>query len=310
MKKTIILICILVVDIWAKDTKDIPGVCQAFLDPDSREQMFVPLETGGESISVDINNDGVDENVSYSLPGHDIVRYNLAIYDKNNKYIHPDAGDGNYEVAIRFAGFDKILTYENKHYIISYKDNNAKIPILISYLNPKNILTPVCKLKNTIKYKVNYHDKNYSENLCYTLREHVTKGEVVSFDIPSKLEANSKEKQYCHSVIREVENVAYFDYNNDTKKEYIQAFSPEYDKSHCYGVLDKSKTKIVSPDWILADYWFYGNGKTYYIHGYKKTNRQTINIYESNESKTVCQFEVEATTSMDNNTSIKIKKDK
>jgi len=300
MKKNIYLIVFLMVGLWANDS-----VCQKFLDPEMRKLMVIPLPKGEKSISVDINNDGIEERISMALSGVDIPTERIDIHNQqDNKYINIGLEETKFDQSMQ------ILLDEGHYYIVYFADLYKKKPTYIVSINDKNIEQPVCKFKSVEKLKLVEHNSTYSPKKCDTLLNMFKENKTVPFTIVSELPPKDvcTKYKYHHCGAIRVGGIGYFDYDNDGKKEYVQELNNKFnEKDSYYAVIDDKKTLRMNTSIMHIVSWIEKNGKTYYLDGHFKyiNYPPSIGMIDNHSSKQVCRYDYDIVTSLDKNITYK-----
>jgi len=299
MKKNIYLIVFLMLGLWADDS-----VCQKFLDPEMRKLMVIPLPKGEKSISVDINNDGIEENISMSFMGGNMPTERIDIFNQqNNKLIDIEMYENS-----RFSRSMQILLDEGHYYIVYFANLDKKSPTYIVSINDKNIEQPVCKFKTTKKLKLVEHNSTYSSKKCDTLLNMFEEGKTVPFTIVSEFPSEDICTKYRHTFHHcralRVGGIGYLDYDNDGKKEYVQKlFNKFNERDNYYAVIDDKKTLRMNTLMMHRESWIEKNGKTYYLNGHFKyiNYPPSIGMIDNHNSKQVCRYDYDIVTSLDKN---------
>lgn len=138
-KRYIYLIIGLMVNLFAKSAINKDKICRDFLKPDLRKEMIVPMEMN-KRISIDINNDGQEEDVSIKSN----VAHETGIWYDNLVYPNQYKTDTNLD--LRWFKGKEILFYNNHYYIAYYKTVKKSKARYITSIDI-NIEYAVCKFK-------------------------------------------------------------------------------------------------------------------------------------------------------------------
>jgi hypothetical protein len=246
----------------------------------------------------DINGDGIDEKVvinSYE------VRADLSLYNSETNAL---INYVNYEPTL-FSGSLKVFAYQNSYYIVYYYDGKYLEPIYMTSIDSKNIENAICKFKNTKVLKLQQESTQYPKKRCDALLQKFKQDKTVTFAIPSKLIFNASYHYPFNTGSTTIGNIAYFDFNNDGIKEYVQLFEGMYDNHLSYALLkDDLQTPIEfnTPD-VQTNLWMIDKNTTYYMYENldHRSESLSIKMIDKNITKTVCEYHYDILIHMDNN---------
>lgn len=304
----------LMINVSANNVTIQQPICQDFLNLELRKEMTVPMKEN-KSILIDINNDGQDENVTLNTDiAHDTnIWYNSLSYPQQYKTTT--------DLELRWFRGQQVLLYNN-HYYIAYFETIKKIKpkyiTSIDIMKDKNIEHAICKFKNKEKLILS---KESNASLCTNLLKKYKKDKkdkIIIFDIPSKFKFESTKTSNDYGVNPKktiIGNIAYFDFNNDTVKEYVQLFEGRYNGMKHYKKINKEEMKLIDMrNGGLSDVkgeWLRYQDKVYFVNGSISSIDYPISIglIEHNTSKNVCTYRISSDIRLDiNQTKSLIKK--
>jgi len=298
MKNSIIFLVLIVLNVFAQ-ANEISEICQNLLiSKKLNKDILKPI---GKIDIYDINGDGIDEKVVIDSLREDLP-FSLSIYD--NEHSKNMVSVELYE-EVRFDEGIQVFHHQDKYYILHYRTKKNIVPTYLTYINSKNIEIPKCKFRNEKKLIL----KENNTSICKTLLKRYKKTGTIIFDIPSKFKfdvTKSKREYGFNPTKTTIGNMAYFDFNNNGVKEYVQLFEGVYDSKIFYKIIEKKDMKILTNNENLkaaTGEWLRYQDKVYFVNGYiENINKPLfIGLIDNNISKAVCTYAVDTEIMLDIN---------
>ena len=304
MKKHILLMIVVALSTHVM-AENMPSICKDLVDVDLRKKILEPNDKIKSGL-YDINNDGIEEKVVIGSLGREQNPVGLYLHNKEtNDYISYEP----YE-HVRFDESLEVFHYHDKYYIQHYYTRVKKIPTYITYINSKNKEIPICKFKSVQKLIPKEHNTTFD---CNALHKRYKEGKSVIFDIPSKFKFDVTREYGLNTKRTTIGNIAYFDYNNDGVKEYVQEFEDKYTMQHSYRLIEDNMKTLIDNDTVSREYnraWLRYQDKVYFVNGFLDSVSRpiSIGIIDKNTSKEVCFYDYLVKFTLDENITKQLKK--
>jgi len=298
MKKNILRIIVVAFSTHVM-AENMPSVCQDLVNVDLHKKTLEPNDKIKSGL-YDINNDGIEEKVVIDSLREELP-LELSLYNKktNNSIFY-----GAYE-HVRFDESLEVFNYHNKYYIQHYRTKAKTSPTYVTYINSENKEIPICKFKNVKKLILKEDNTTFDKLKCNALLKRYKEGESVIFDIPSKFKFDVTRKYGFYAQKTHIGNIAYFDYNNDGYKEYVQLFQDKYGTYLFYREI-KDNMKILMDNVgldVANNIWLRYQDKVYFVNGKidSLNNLIAIGMIEDNRNKLVCTYDLNIEVTVDRN---------